>query len=80
MCVCVCVGGGGVLNSSEGVLKKLIKLRESNESLNFSYQFFYISSFEKGIFKKNDVVLKFSYATVISNIMLTDKYDTYKVI
>ncbi len=77
MCVCV---GGGMLNSSEGVLKKLIKLRERNESLNFSYQFFYISSFEKGIFKKNDVVLKFSYSTVISNIMLTDKYDTYKVI
>ncbi len=69
------------LNSSEGVLKKLIKLRESNERLNFSYQFFTYSSFEKGIFYFFSVVLNFSYATVISNIrMPTAKYDTYKVI
>ncbi len=33
------VGGGGGLNSSDGVLKKQIKLGESNERLNFIYQF-----------------------------------------
>ncbi len=69
------------LNSSERVLKKRIKLRESNERLNFSYQFFIYSSFEKVIFKKNSVVLNFSYSTFIGNILMpTAKYDTYKVI
>ncbi len=32
------------------MLKKIIKLGESNERLNYSYQFFIYSSFEKGIY------------------------------
>ncbi len=66
----------GGLNSSEGVLKKRIKLRESNERLNFSYQFFYIQQLRKGTFYFFSAVINFSYATVISNNV---KHDTYKV-
>ncbi len=40
-------GGGGGLSSSEGVLKKLIQLRQCNEHLNFNYEFFYIQQFQK---------------------------------
>ncbi len=38
---------GGLWNSSEGVGKKLIKLRESIERLNSSYQFFCIQQLRK---------------------------------
>ncbi len=69
-------GANGGLNSSEGVLKKLIKLRESNERLNFSYQFFYIQQLRKGTIYFFSAVINFSYATVISNNV---KYDNYKV-
>ncbi len=58
--------------------KKRIKLRESNERLNFGYQF-YTEALKKAYFTFV-VVLNLSYATVISNILMpTAKYDTYKV-
>ncbi len=58
--------------------KKRIKLRESNEHLNFGYQF-YTEALKKAHFTFV-VVLNLSYATVISNILMpTAKYDTYKV-
>ncbi len=41
--------------------------------------FFIYSSFEKGIFYFL-IKLNFSYSTVISNIIPTAKYDTYKVL
>ncbi len=53
---------GGVLIYTEHCI-----LRENNERLNFSYQYFMYSSFEKGIFYYFSVVINFSYATVISN-------------
>ncbi len=45
------------------VLKKRIKLIESNERLTIAFSFFIYSSFEKGIFNFFPVVLNFSYAT-----------------
>ncbi len=60
-----CWGAKRGLNSSEGVLKKRIQLRESNERLTLAISFFIYSSFEKDIFYFF-VVLNFSFATVIT--------------
>ncbi len=63
-----CWGAKRGLNSSKGVLKKRIQLRESNERLTLAISFFIYSSFEKDIFYFF-VVLNFSFATVITQLL-----------